>query len=223
VHAIPARTSRQPFVIAHRGGNHLDALRDAERLGIPLVEADLRLFQGRIDVRHLKSIGPLPLFWDRWRVAAPWSARLGLDELLDATGPGTELMLDLKGRRRELAVLVADAISPLLPSRRFTVCARAASLLEPFAGLSVRRFQSVGSARQLRRFLERGHLHDVDGVSIHARLLAPRTMDALRSRVRLVVTWPVNRVEHALDLAALGVDGLISDVPGVLLAREGDA
>ena len=219
----PGRALPRPFVIAHRGANELDTLRDAERLGIRLVEADLRLFQGRIDVRHLKSVGPLPVFWDRWRVAAPWSSRLGLDELLDATGPGTELMLDLKGRRRELALLVAEAITPHLPSRRFTVCARAAALLEPFAGLSVRRFQSVGSARQLRRLHERRGPHDVDGVSIHARLLAPRTMDALRDRVRLVVTWPVNRVEHALELTALGVDGLISDVPGLLLAREGDA
>jgi glycerophosphoryl diester phosphodiesterase len=63
----------------------------------------------------------------------------------------------------------------------------------------------------------------VDGVSIHARLVAPRTMEALRDRVRVVVTWPVNRVEHALELASLGVDGLIRDVPGVLVAHEGEA
>jgi len=223
VHATTDTGLPRPFVIAHRGGNELAALRDAERLGIRLVEADLRLFRGRVDVRHLKSVGPLPLYWDRWRVAAPWSARLGLDELLEATAPGTELMLDLKGRRRELALLVRDAIAPHVGSRRFTLCARAAPLLEPFADLPVRRFRSLGSARQLRRFLEQVHLHEVDGVSIHARLVAPRTMEALRGRVRVVVTWPVNRVEHALELASLGVDGLISDAPGVLVAPEGEA
>ena len=128
-------------MIAHRGGNHLDALRDAERLGIPLIEADLRLFRGRIDVRHLKSIGPLPLFWDRWRLAAPWKRHLSLDELLQATGRQTELMLDLKGRNRSLAEQVARAIGPFLSERRFTICARAEALLEPFAHQPVRRLQ----------------------------------------------------------------------------------
>ena len=222
MHAIPAMGSRRPFVIAHRGGNHLDALRDAERLGIPLVEADLRLFRGRIDVRHLKSVGPLPLFWDRWRLAAPWTRRLSLAELLLETGPQTELMLDLKGRNRSLADLVARTIGPFLSVRRFTICARAEALLEPFADLPVRRFRSVGTERQLRRFLQRGAPGSTDGVSVHARLLGPRTMEELRHVVGVVVTWPVNRVEHAVELAALGVDGLISDVPGVLLAAEAD-
>jgi glycerophosphoryl diester phosphodiesterase len=207
-------------VIAHRGGNHLDALRDAERLGIPLVEADLRLFRGRIDVRHLKSVGPLPLFWDRWRLAAPWTRRLSLDELLTETGRQTELMLDLKGRNPSLADLVARNIAPFLPERRFTICARAESLLEPFADLPVRRFRSVGTERQLRRFLQRGAPGSADGVSVHARLLGPRTMEELRHVVGVVVTWPVNCAEHAVELAALGVDGLISDVPGLLLAAE---
>jgi glycerophosphoryl diester phosphodiesterase len=209
-------------VIAHRGGNRLDALRDAERLGVPFVEADLRLFRGRIAVRHLKSVGPLPLFWDRWRVAAPWRRHLNLDELLQATGRQTELMLDLKGRNRLLADLVARAIAPFLSERRFTICARAEALLEPFADLPVQRFRSVGTERQLRRFLQRGAPGSTDGVSVHARLLEPRTMEELRHLVGVVVTWPVNRVDHAVELAALGVDGLISDVPSLLLAAEGD-
>jgi hypothetical protein len=129
-------------VIAHRFGNRLDALRDAERLGVPCVEADLRLFRGRVEVRHLKSVGALPLFWDRWRVAAPWSPRLALAELLFATGPQTELVLDLKGRDTALGRLVAKAIEPHLPARRFIVCARSTSQLEPFGELPVRRFES---------------------------------------------------------------------------------
>lgn len=207
----------RPFVIAHRFGNRLDALRDAERLGIPCVEADLRLFRGRVEVRHLKSVGPLPLFWDRWHVAAPWSPRLTLSELLRATGPQTELVLDLKGRNTALGRLVADAIEPHVVARRFIVCARSTSQLEPFLELPVRRFESVGSARQLRRLLSRGTA--AHGVSIHARLLDDGVVKQLRRLTEVIVTWPVNRVEDADALAALGVDGLISDAPNLLLAE----
>lgn len=167
-------------------------------------------------MRHLKSVGPLPLFWDRWRVAAPWTPRLGLGELLRATGPQTELVLDLKGRGTALGRLVAEAIEPHLPARRFTVCARATSQLEPFRELPVRRFQSVGNARQLRRLIRRGTA--AHGVSIHARLLDRGVVQELRRLTGVIVTWPVNRVEDAVELAALGVDGLISDAPGLLLA-----
>jgi glycerophosphoryl diester phosphodiesterase len=202
-------------VIAHRFGNRLEALRDAERLGIPCVEADLHLFRGRVEVRHLKSVGPLPIFWDRWRLASPWSPRLMLAELLRATGPDTELVLDLKGRDNRLGRLVAEAIEPSLPARRFIVCARTTSQLDPFRNLPVRRFESVGNARQLRRLLRRGTA--AHGVSIHARLLDDVVVRQLRRLTDVIVTWPVNRVEEALALEALGVDGLISDAPNLLV------
>jgi glycerophosphoryl diester phosphodiesterase len=220
VDATSSSSRREPFVVAHRAGNCLRALRDAERLGISLVEADLRLFRGRIDVRHLKSVGSLPLYWDRWRLAAPWSRHLTLDDLLRATHSRTELMLDLKGRRVELAKRVADAIAPLVAERRFTLCARAPALLEPFRELPVRRFQSVGSARQLARLLRRGAEPGVDGVSINARLLNADALRELRRVTDLVLTWPVNRVEEAHRLGGLGVDGLISDAPSLLLAAR---
>jgi glycerophosphoryl diester phosphodiesterase len=202
-------------VIAHGFGNRLEALRDAERLGVRSVEADLHFFRGRVEVRHLKRIGPLPIFWDRWRLAAPWSPRLALAELLRATGPDTELVLDLKGRDNRLGRLVAEAIEPSLPARRFIVCARARSQLEPFRHLPVRRFESVGNARQLRRLLRRGTA--AHGVSIHARLLDDVVVRQLRRLTDVIVTWPVNRVEDALALDALGVDGLISDAPNLLV------
>ena len=86
-----------PFVVAHRAGNDLGILRRAEALAPRLVEADLHLRRGRVEVRHLKTLGPLPLLWDRWRLAPGWRPRLELPALLEAAAPGTELMLDLKG------------------------------------------------------------------------------------------------------------------------------
>jgi glycerophosphoryl diester phosphodiesterase len=180
----------------------------------------VRLHLGRLEVRHLKTVGPLPILWDRWELAAPWRRRLQLHELLSAIAPKTELLLDLKGPRARLGERVLDAIRPYLGERRFTVCARRWTLLEPFAGVPVRRVHSVGSARQLRRLRRRFEGIRVDGISIHEQLLDRDSVVSLRGIADVIMTWPVNRPERARELLRLGIDGLITDdVAG--LARAG--
>ena len=203
------------FVVAHRAGNSLARLQDAERLGVALVEADIRLWRGRLEVRHLKTVGPLPILWDKWRLANPFAPRLELRDLLVQARRETQLLLDLKGRNRRLAELVREA----LPGGRLvTVCARSRALLEPFADLEhVRLFQSVGSRRQLRTLLRTADGMRLDGVSIHERLLDERVVEALRGRGATVMSWPVNTLERARELARLGIQGLISDDPAALL------
>lgn len=200
-----------PFLVAHRAGNELPALKAAERLGITHIEADVRLYRKRLDIRHLKTVGPLPIYWDRWLLEAPWRPRLELNELLEATAPDTELVLDLKGRRVPLAERVLEAIVPYLSARRFTVCARSWNVLEPFAGTAVRSVHSVGSTRQLRELLRRFAGDQLEGVSIHERLLDADSAAALRAIAKTIMTWPVNRPERARELLGLGVDGLITD------------
>jgi glycerophosphoryl diester phosphodiesterase len=202
---------RRPFLVAHRAGNRLSDLRAAEHLEPTLVEADVRLHRGRLEVRHLKTAGPIPLLWDRWELRARRRPQLELHALLAATAAETELVLDLKGPRVRLAAEVLDAIQPYLGRRRFTVCARRWKLLETFAGTPVRRVHSVGSARQLRHVLRRFAHQRLDGVSIHERLVDSTTIASLREIADVIMTWPVNRPEHARALLALGVDGLISD------------
>lgn len=206
------------FVVAHRAGNSLVRLQDAERLGVALVEADIRLWRGRLEVRHLKTVGPLPILWDKWRLANPFAPRLQLRDLLIQARCETQLLLDLKGRNRRLAELVRDA----LPSGRpVTVCARNRVLLEPFADLDhVRLFQSVGSRRQLRTLLRAADGVVLDGVSIHERLLDERVVEALRGLGAVVISWPVNSLERAGELAQLGIHGLISDDPAALLGSS---
>ena len=171
----------------------------------------MRLYRGRLEVRHLKTMGPLPILWDRWQLVAPWRPRLQLPELLAATSESTELVLDLKGRSARLAPLVLAAIESYFYRLRFTVCARRWNLLDAFAGHPVRRMYSVGSARQLRRLLGRHAGERLDGVSIHERHLNPETVASLRAIAEVVMTWPVNRPERARDLLRLGVHGLITD------------
>lgn len=200
-----------PFLVAHRAGNRLADLRAAERVGAALVEADVRLYHGRLEVRHSKTMGPLPILWDRWQVVAPWLPRLQLSELLRDTSADTELVLDLKGRSERLVTHVLAALEPHLGRRRFTVCARRWNMLDAFAGVPVRRVCSVGSPRQLRCFLTRFAGQRLDGVSIHERLLDAESVSSLRAIAEVIMTWPVNRPERARELLRLGVHGLITD------------
>ena len=206
------RTQHSPFLVAHRAGNDLDLLRQAEHAGVRLVEADVHLVRGRLEVRHLKTLGPVPILWDRWRLAAPWAPRLHLDRLLGAAAPGTELMLDLKGRNPRLPMLVAAALDEHGGGRGVTVCSQSWSLLAPFAGRAdVRRIWSVGNRRQLAR-LDRLPAHQrLDGVSIHRRLLDAATVERLKARADSVITWPISEADDARALAAWGVDGVTTE------------
>jgi hypothetical protein len=219
--------ARAPFLVAHRAGNQLERLRSTEAEGLgAVVEADVNLFRGRLEIHHMKTVGPLPLLSNRWELAPPWRPRLLLAELLDAAAPTTELMLDLKGRNRRLANLVIEALEPYLGSRRLTVCARSWPLLEAFEGLPVRRVHSVGTARQLRALIRHARGARIEGVSIHERLLDLGAVTELRRLSAVVMTWPVNDLPRAAELAQLGVDGLISDRPALisgLVASEATA
>ena len=216
----------RPFVVAHRSGNSLSALKSAETLGIQTIEADIHLHRGRLEVRHLKTLGPIPILWDRWKLANPFARRLVVSELLEALGPLTELMLDLKGRDRRLAAGVLEALGPRLAAGPgVTICARSWPLLEPFRNLQhVRVVYSVGSLRQLERLRLRVTGTRLHGVSIHERLLDSRRVGELRELADVILTWPVNTVERAQELVGYGVDGLISDRPAVVrpvVARSG--
>ena len=200
-----------PFVVAHRAGNDLGILRRAEALAPRLVEADLHLRRGRVEVRHLKTLGPLPLLWDRWRLAPGWTPRLQLEALLAAAAPSTELMLDLKGCDIHLSRRVADALARARPSC-VTVCARNWALLEPLRDVpGVRLVHSVGSRRQLRALRRRFAGRRLEGISIHRDLLDATTVADLRTRADMVITWPVASPDEARALAAWGVSGVITE------------
>lgn len=211
-----ARASRErpgegSFLVAHRAGNDLGRLQLAQALGIELVEADVHLFAGRLEVRHLKTVGPLPILWDRWELAPPWAPRLQLSELLEAAAPGTGLMLDLKGRDGRLPPLLAAAVARHRPDTEVTVCSQRWELLEPLRGAAgVRLVHSVGNARQLARLRREFAARRLAGVSIHRRLLDRGTVAELRECAELVMSWPVETPEQALTLAEWGVQGLIS-------------
>ncbi|MDP9469484.1 MAG: glycerophosphodiester phosphodiesterase [Chloroflexota bacterium] len=209
---LERHTGTRPLTIAHRAGNHLDSLRHAEEAGVDLVEADIWFYQGRLEVRHLKTLGPLPLLWDRWELRAAAGPRLHLADLLQAARSRTTLMLDLKGRDHRLATGVVDACQRYLPARPVVVCARHWSLLDAFAGQPlVTTVHSVGNRRQAAAVLPRLVRHPRPAVSIHERLLTMAVVRAFKERGASIITWPVNTAAQVDKVTGLGVDGVISD------------
>jgi glycerophosphoryl diester phosphodiesterase len=200
------------LVIAHRAGNSLDTLQAAEAAGAGWVEADVWAHRGRLEVRHTKTMGPIPLLWDRWRLEPANRPRLTLDALVRAAKPETMLLLDLKGSATALVPLASSTLDQLAPERPYTVCSRNWDLLDAYPrGPHVRVLYSAGNVRELRAALQHLTRPRTDGISIHARLLSAEVVGRLRERAGLVVSWPVNTLALANRLRSWGVDGVSTD------------
>lgn len=205
-------STQRPFAIAHRAGNTLLGLHTAEHAGADWVEADIWRHRGALEVRHLKTMGPVPLLWDRWRLVRASAPRLHVDELLAGAAPGTRFMFDLKGRDRRLP---ADLISAFEASGRmapYMVSSQSWGLLDHFRDIpGVPVAHSVGGPLQLRRVWKRLTWHDRPVVSIHFKLLDARTVGRLKERASGVITWPVNTPEQLQKVIEWGIDGFTSD------------
>jgi glycerophosphoryl diester phosphodiesterase len=208
-------------VVSHRVGNDLAALAAAAAGGAEIVEADVHLHRGRLEVRHTKTLWPLPILWDRWYLADPFAPRLLLGDLLAATPRDVTLMLDLKGVKPGLGpaverMLDADGERPLV------MCSRVWRHLPRFRGRpSTVVLHSAGSPGQLRRLLARYGPGDLEGVSVRRDLLDPAVVGELRRRAPRVWTWPVDDPGTARTLASWGVTGFISDAPDALRSGAG--
>jgi len=199
--------------VAHRAGNDLALLAAAAAGGADVVEADVHLHRGRLEVRHTKRLWLLPILWDRWYLADPFAPPLLLEQVLEATPPEVTLMLDLKGASPRLGRAVRAAVDAGGP-RPLVVSARVWRHLARFGDRpDTTVLHSAGSPRQLRRLLRRHGPGRLDGVSVHRRLLDPATVTALRERAAQVWSWPVDTAEVARQLAGWGVTGFISDAP----------
>lgn len=198
------------LTVAHRRGNTVEGLRAALDLGVDLVEADVHAFRGRLEVRHLKTMGVLPWLWDRGElVHRRRHARFELADLIAALGEDRRLMIDLKGLHPRLARSVSDLLREQTPDHALTVCTKTWWMLDAF-DLPVQRVFSAASRRglgRLRARLPRGPVH---GVSVRRGLLTPEIVDELHRGTDLVMTWPVDTPEALANARRLGVDAVIS-------------
>lgn len=206
------------LAIAHRAANSLAGLDAAIVMGADVIECDVHEHRGRLEVRHLKSAGPLPFLWDKWELVPASAPRLQLSELLDANRHGATLMLDLKGRRVSTGRAVLALVQETEYRHPLVVCSRHWPLVDVFADVpGVQRVLSARNRTELTRLRRRlssprgGH-----GVSVHRSLLDRDVVAELNQRVNVVMTWPINDVASLDRMLALGVTGIISDEKDVL-------
>jgi hypothetical protein len=201
-----------PIAVAHRAGNDLGRLRAAEEAGADVIEADVWLRLGRLEVRHLKTLGPLPIFWDRWYLASPFTPRLLLRELVSAAAPDTLLMLDLKGWNNRLGPAVQREMARVAPGRAYAVCAQRWAMLEPFHAVpEAIVVHSIGKASRIAGAFEHISRPGHAAVSIDQKLLTPELVTRLREHAAVVMSWPVNDEALLNRLHSWGVNGFITD------------
>ena len=200
------------LLIAHRAGNDPAHLRAAERAGVDIVEADLHLRRGRLELRHLKTVGPLPVYWDRWALAPPLAALRQRRRAARrrATGDGAHARSQGQRSRRPPGCCRRPSAAPraAYPS---SVCARAWPLLDEIDPALAQRIGSAARPRQLDQLIAHAAERSLDGASLHLRLLDGERLGALRAHVPVIMTWPVNHWHEVERATALGVSGLISD------------
>ena len=209
------------LAVAHRAGNSLAGLHDANALGVDVIECDVHRHRGRLEVRHLKTAGPLPFLWDRWQLVPATAPRLGLAELLEADRHGTTFMLDLKGRRTSAARAVARLLHHGGHHRPVLVCGRYWPSVDELARLPYVRpvlsARNQGELSRLRRRLRGGAgASPAYGVSVHRSLLDAAVVAELHEAVEVVMTWPVNDTGALEEVLRIGVSGVISDEHEVL-------
>jgi hypothetical protein len=213
--------SSRPLAVAHRAGNSPAALSAAAALGADLAEADVHLWNGRLEVRHGRPIGRLPLLRDGWRIRSARNQLLLTDLLHALPEPGPTLMLDLKRADRATGERLRATLLEHAPGRPVLVCVAQWAAVQPLADLDwVQPVLSAGDPGQLGRLL--GQLRPdrrVHAVSVAHRLLTPELAGRLHDQVPLVLAWTVNRPAELSRLLALpgpGALGVISDSAAVL-------
>lgn len=211
--------SATAIVIAHRAGDRPDRLAEAAAEA-DVLEADVRLFHGRLEVRHAKSIGPIPVLWEKWHLVERTRPPLVLADLLAAMPGEAGLVLDLKGPDPRMAGRVLRATAEWRASRPLLVCGRVWRTIDRMRGHTrITTVHSAGSPRQLRTLLRRP-AGSMEGASVDRRLLTRGVVEEIRARVPVLWAWGVDDATTARELAGWGITGMISDHPGALRDRR---
>jgi glycerophosphoryl diester phosphodiesterase len=235
----------RPLVLGHRGARHaapentFAAFDLALAEGAEGVELDVRLnADGEVIVCHDVTLARVTDGSDRRAIHRMSSAecravRLTRDErlpfLADVLDWAEErkacVNVELKdgGRRPGLVAAVARLMQARAPAGNL--------LMSSFNPLVVLAHAALAPAIPTAwlvdspRLAAQRSLTSTGNAAIHPRhlLITAETMAAWKQQGRRVHTWTVNEPERAVELARLGVDCLISDNPGVLLAALGSA
>ncbi|NMO57721.1 glycerophosphodiester phosphodiesterase [Actinoplanes sp. TBRC 11911] len=200
------------LAVAHRAGNNIADLRAALAAGVDLVEADIHLYRGALEVRHRKAIGP-HLYWELWLELHRRRDLIvpELHEVLAVAAGDPRLMLDLKGPSLTVAPRVAEELRAHAPGVPLAVCTRRWTMLDSFTDdAHIGRVLSAGDGFQLARLRARLRRERVYGVSIRLGLLTAPIVAELRRATDLILAWPVDTEAALARARKVGVTGVIS-------------
>jgi glycerophosphoryl diester phosphodiesterase len=240
-------TSRAAVIVGHRGGrgdswpteNTIAAFARAEREGARAVELDVRTCAGnQVVVMHDIDLARVTGGNDRRTVARLTLGEIArvvmgrtrervptLDDVLDWAAGRVAVNVEAKHdvpNRLTLAQGIArvlarhPSVEVLLSSFDPTLLAMLAALapLKPRAWLThegQRPWEPLWSRLAVRA--------PIDAVHVERTQANPDTLATLHAAGKRVGVWTVNDPSEAADLAALGVDWLITDAPGALSRR----
>ena len=112
---------QRPLLIAHRYGNRLHLIDEAAHAGADVIEVDVWFHRGNIEVGHDKTLGPIPIRWDRWSLALGQSRELRLPEVISRLPEHIEPLFDLKGTDPRLPAALQTIIDRHFPNRGYLV------------------------------------------------------------------------------------------------------
>lgn len=209
----------KPFGSAHRAGNSRNQALAAIEAGADLLETDIWLHKGRLELRHKQTLGPIPILWEKWSIAPGWTPRYYLRDLLQDVPEDVLIFLDFKGDEMELGPEVLKELQQTAPNRTIAICGRNYPQLQTIADApNIICFYSVGSDEEWPVAKELIAMSSPPALSIEASYATDERMAWMNSIDGLVVCWNVQTPERMRELQALGVDGFTTDSPD-LLAR----
>jgi len=195
-------------IVAHRAGNTVAATLEA--LGkVDMIELDVHVLRGRVELRHEKVLHPTRRLWEKWYLLPRGVHGVPIEDVLDVVEPTTPIMIDLKcftrrSARRIRSVIPAD--QPIVASTRSWW------ILDVFADRpNTRTLRSCGAAWQLWLALHRSHFDERQGVAVHERRVTPGVIAALHARTEIVYIWGATTAERCQELVETGVSGMILD------------
>jgi glycerophosphoryl diester phosphodiesterase len=174
-----------------------------------MIELDVHVHRGRVEVRHEKVLWPTSRLWERWFLLPRGASGVAIEDVLDALGPEPPLMLDLKCFTPWAARRIRAAAGE---TRSLTVSTRSWWILRAFSDRPATvLLRSCNAPWQLSLAKRLPGLSDRAGIVVHQRLLDPAEVGDIRSLTSLLFTWAVRSVDRAKVLTDAGVTGLIVD------------
>ena len=217
----------KPFVSAHRAGNSREALLRAIDAGADLIETDIWLHKGRLELRHKRTLGPIPILWERWAIEPGWKPRYLLRDLLRDVPDEVIIFLDFKGNEMGLGPAVLQELQQFAPDRIIATCGRNYPQLQVIDDApSIITFYSVGEEEEWPIAQGLIAASTTPALSILASLATQDKIDWVTELGGRVVCWGVQSTSEMERLAAMGVDGFTTDSDELIKAirqQRGDA